>query len=158
MRHKDREFLSQAVELAREKSKLGNCGPFGAVIVHQGKVIAEGWNQVVLEGDPTAHAEVVAIRHACEKLGTHILAGCELFSSCEPCPMCFSAAVWARLDRVVFAETRHGAAKAGFDDSLLYEAVKSLDTQSLIQCEHQPLAAASEVFLEWEANPDKKRY
>ena len=151
-------FLLRAIELARDKSKDGQCGPFGAVVVKDDEILAEGWNQVVDSHDPTAHAEVVAIRKACARLGTNVLAGCVLYSSCEPCPMCFSAAVWARLDKVVFAETREGAAAAGFDDKRLYAALKQPDHQSLIVSIHKPLSAASDVFAAWKINPYKKLY
>ncbi|WP_369600064.1 nucleoside deaminase [Hahella sp. SMD15-11] len=151
-------FLERAVALAAEHSASGDCGPFGAVIVKDGKVVAEGWNRVVSGKDPTAHAEVVAIREACRVLDTHALEGCTLYSSCEPCPMCYSAAVWARVDRVVYAETRSGAARAGFDDDRLYQALQSGDLKRLVRMEHRPLPSASRVFDDWLANADKHPY
>jgi tRNA(Arg) A34 adenosine deaminase TadA len=113
--------MRKAIELAIENVNAALGGPFGAVIARQGHVIASGVNQVTTTNDPTAHAEIVAIRLACRKEKTFELRGCELFTSCEPCPMCLSAAYWARVDRVWFACTRDDAAAGGFDDSLLYE-------------------------------------
>ncbi|WP_205859104.1 nucleoside deaminase [Pleionea sediminis] len=154
----DKEFLERAIALAAENSKAGDNGPFGAVIVKNGEIIAEGWNQVVSSKDPTAHAEVVAIRRACDALNTNELSGAVLYSSCEPCPMCFSSAVWARVDRVVYAETRYGAAKAGFDDEVLYEAIADMKNQKLVPCEHMPMEEASKVFDSWISNENKIPY
>lgn len=155
---KDRNFLLRAIELAAQHSTQGDNGPFGAVIVKDGKIIAEGWNQVVSSKDPTAHAEVVTIRKACQTLDSHVLSGCTLYSSCEPCPMCFGASVWARLDRVVYAETRFGAAKAGFDDEIIYQAIEQGQSQQVIPCEHYPLDEASKVFTNWNLNSNKTAY
>ncbi|MEE4189925.1 MAG: nucleoside deaminase, partial [Roseobacter sp.] len=110
--------MRRALELAAACVGEQSGGPFGAVVLRGGEVIAEGQNLVTVSGDPTAHAEVVAIRRACERLGTFSLEGCELFSSCEPCPMCLGAISWAHLDRLYFAASRHDAARAGFDDAL----------------------------------------
>ena len=112
--------MRRAVRLSAERMREGAGGPFGAVIVKDGKVVAEGWNRVTSTNDPTAHAEVMAIRSACEKLGTFSLQGCEIYTSCEPCPMCLSAIYWARLDRIYFANSREDAAAIGFDDELIY--------------------------------------
>ena len=112
----DPEYMRHAIRLAEEMMRGGRGGPFGAVIVTDGQVIAEGYNKVTSDNDPTAHAEVVAIREACAKLGTFSLQGSEIFTSCEPCPMCLSAVYWARLDRIYYANTRDDAAKVGFDD------------------------------------------
>jgi len=114
--------MRRALRLA-ETSVAAGGGPFGALVVRNGEVLAEGHNRVVLDRDPTAHAEIVALRRAAAQLGTHVLAGCEVFTSCEPCPMCLGALVWARVERVWFSATRHDAAAAGFDDALLYEEV-----------------------------------
>ncbi|RMF14868.1 MAG: nucleoside deaminase [Gammaproteobacteria bacterium] len=154
----DREFLERAVALAAEHSADGDCGPFGAVLVKDGRIIAEGWNRVVSGQDPTAHAEVTAIRAACEALDTHELKGCTLYSSCEPCPMCFSAAVWARVDRIVYAETREGAARAGFDDDRLYRALQDCEPGRLVRMEHLPLASATRVFDRWLENDERIDY
>ncbi|WP_034273451.1 nucleoside deaminase [Haloechinothrix halophila] len=113
-------WLSFAVRLARENVAAGG-GPFGALIVRDGQLVATGTNRVTLDSDPTAHAEVVAIREACRKLATFDLTGCELVSSCEPCPLCVSAALWARVDRVSYTADRYDAAKAGFDDLAFYD-------------------------------------
>ncbi|HEY6168831.1 MAG TPA: nucleoside deaminase, partial [Verrucomicrobiae bacterium] len=114
------EFMHEAIRLSREKMLAGNGGPFGAVVVKNSKVIGRGWNRVTSTNDPTAHAEVTAIREACQTLGDFRLAGCELYTSCEPCPMCLAAIYWARIERVYFACARQDAAAAGFDDEFLY--------------------------------------
>lgn len=116
----DDRWLAQAVDLAVANVGEGG-GPFGAVIVRDGEVIATGQNRVTRDLDPTAHAEVMAIRAACAELGDHSLAGCVLFTSCEPCPLCVAACLWARLERVVYAADRHDAARGGFDDHEFYE-------------------------------------
>lgn len=112
--------MQHALRLARESATRGG-GPFGAVVVHGGEVLATGANRVVLDRDPTAHAEVVALREAARRLGTHVLAGCDVYTSCEPCPMCLGALLWARVDRVWFSASRRDAAAAGFDDAVLYD-------------------------------------
>ena len=113
--------MRRAIELATENAGSGRGGPFGAVVVRDGEVIAEGTNQVTAGNDPTAHAEVMAIRRACAELGTFHLAGCEIYASCEPCPMCLGAIYWARLDRLWFGAGRRDAAAAGFSDELIYD-------------------------------------
>lgn len=117
----DFEFLGRALALARSNVGAGRGGPFGALIVRGGAIVAEGSNLVTSSHDPTAHAEVVAIRAACQLLGDHRLHGCTIYCSCEPCPMCLASIYWSRLDRMVFAATKHDAAQAGFDDAFLYE-------------------------------------
>jgi len=154
----DKNFLERAVELAAIHSENGKNGPFGAVVVKSGKIIAEGWNRVTECSDPSAHAEIVAIRKACEILETHILEDCTIYTSCEPCPMCFSAIIWSRIERVVFAETRHGAAKAGFDDHLIYEAINSGENQNIVVCEHHAMHEARKVFDDWITNENKEAY
>ena len=133
-------------------------GPFGAVVVKDGKVIAEGWNRVTSTNDPTAHAEVIAIRAACAKLGTFSLAGCEIYTSCEPCPMCLSAIYWARLDRIYFANSRKDAAAIGFDDDFLYREVEKPIEARTIPAVKLDLPEAKAVFDEWERKPDKVEY
>src|SRR6204780_2099180 len=113
----DSRCMERAIQLSLENVRSGRGGPFAAVVAKDGKIIAEAANRVTVENDPTAHAEIVAIREACRKLGTFHLTDCELYSSCEPCPMCLGAIYWARLARVYFASTDADAAKAGFDDS-----------------------------------------
>ena len=116
----DEHWLSTAVDLAVANVADGG-GPFGAVVVRNGELLARGQNRVTRDNDPTAHAEVQAIRAACVRLGDFALAGCVLYTSCEPCPLCLAAALWARVDRVVYAADRHDAARAGFDDRAFYE-------------------------------------
>lgn len=121
MNQKDQFFLQKAIQLALHGMNSGAGGPFGAVIVKDGKIVGEGWNSVTSTNDPTAHAEVVAIRNACKNLGDFQLKDCTIYSSCEPCPMCLGAIYWARPKRLVFAASHEDAAKAGFDDSFIYE-------------------------------------
>ncbi|WP_181311520.1 nucleoside deaminase [Nocardioides campestrisoli] len=120
----DNDWLAEAVSLATENVSTGG-GPFGALVVRDGTLVATGVNRVTLDLDPTAHAEVSAIRAACRRLGSFSLAGCVLYTSCEPCPLCVAATLWARLDRVVFAADRHDAARGGFDDHAFYELIES---------------------------------
>ena len=121
--HGNPVFMQQAIALATESVESGRGGPFGAVVVRDGEVIATGSNLVTANNDPTAHAEVVAIRNACAKLGDFVLKGCEIYTSCEPCPMCLAAIYWARLDGIYFGSTAADAAEAGFDDAFLYREV-----------------------------------
>ena len=153
-----RAFMRHAVKLSAERMREGAGGPFGAVIVKDGKVIAEGWNKVTSTNDPTAHAEVSAIRAACAKLGTFSLAGCDIYTSCEPCPMCLSAIYWARLDRIYFANSRQDAAAIGFDDALIYDEVPKPIDQRIIPTVKLDLPEAEAVFAEWRAKPDKVQY
>jgi tRNA(Arg) A34 adenosine deaminase TadA len=154
----DKKFMRYAIELARRGVETNSGGPFGAVVVKDGEIIGEGWNCVTSENDPTAHAEIVAIRAACEKLGEFQLDGCVLYTSCEPCPMCMGAIYWARPEKVFFACTREDAAIIGFDDKFIYEELekkfedRELKTASLLRDE------ALAVFKIWEAKPDKIEY
>jgi tRNA(Arg) A34 adenosine deaminase TadA len=154
----EQDFMARAIALAREKMNAGDGGPFGAVIVRDGEIIAEGWNQVTSTNDPTAHAEVVAIRSACAKLGTFNLPDCDIYASCEPCPMCLGTVYWARLRRLYYASTRVEAAAAGFDDDFIYReiplepAARSIPGIRLVTPE-SPLP-----FKEWAAKPDKVEY
>ncbi|MCB9916104.1 MAG: nucleoside deaminase [Planctomycetes bacterium] len=154
----DLSALREALRLAHENVVRHGGGPFGAVVTRGGAVVAVGQNQVTRACDPTAHAEVVAIRAACAQLGTFDLSGCEIHSSCEPCPMCLSAIHWARLERLTFAGTRHDAAAAGFDDELLYRelalppAARALPTVQALRGEAQA------AFEAWRALPDKQAY
>src|SRR6202046_179086 len=125
-------FMARALALSLENVRSGRGGPFGAVIVRGGKIIAEGVNSVTATNDPTAHAEMVAIREACRKLGSFELTGCEIYTSCEPCPMCLGAIYWARPDRVYFGSTAEDAANAGFDDSFIYREISQLHAQRKI--------------------------
>ena len=154
----DQDFMRAAIALSHRMMEDGKGGPFGAVIVRGGEIIAEGYNQVTSANDPTAHGEVMAIREACAKLGTFSLKDCDIYTSCEPCPMCLSAIYWARLRRMVYANSRQDAARIGFDDEFLYQEVakdidaRSLPTTRLLEDE------AIEAFKAWDANPDKIPY
>jgi len=154
----DQDFLRQAVELSRRGMEDGAGGPFGAVIVLDGRIVGEGWNRVTSANDPTAHAEVVAIRDACARLGRFDLHGAVIYSSCEPCPMCLSAIHWARLDRLVYANNRYDAAAIGFDDALIYEQVMLPPDARILPCHHLPLPEARSVFQDWLTKPDRVPY
>lgn len=151
-------FLARAIRLSREHMERGHGGPFGAVIVQEGRVVAEGWNQVTTMMDPTAHAEVVAIRAAAACLGTFTLAGCTLYTSCEPCPMCLAAAWWARIDRVVHGATREDAAAAGFDDARLYDELVLPVKKRHLRLESLLREEAAQVLRAWREKPDKVPY
>lgn len=157
-RPEDAVLLARAVALSREHMEAGAGGPFGAVIASADGVVAEGWNQVTSALDPTAHAEVVAIRRAAQALGRFSLAGTTLYTSCEPCPMCLAAAYWARVDRVVFANTRAQAAAIGFDDAFLYEQVALPPEARSLPMDHVPTPEAEAVFAAWLAKPDRVPY
>lgn len=149
--------MREAIKLSAESVQSGG-GPFGAVIVRDGEIIARGENRVTVCNDPTAHAEVSAIREAAARMGTYDLSGCEIYSSCEPCPMCLGAIYWARLDRLYYASTRADAANVGFDDAHIYEELpldpsqRELPTQTLLREE------AQRVFEAWAGKLDKKEY
>lgn len=143
-----RQFLQQAVDVARDNVSRGG-GPFGALIVRQGQVIATGANRVTANRDPTAHAEVMAIRNACESLQDFQLTDCVLYTSCEPCPMCLGAIYWARLQAVYFACNRFDAAGAGFDDSFIYDEIPRSPAERGIPMYYLPLDAAGSPFQSW---------
>jgi tRNA(Arg) A34 adenosine deaminase TadA len=153
-----KDLMRRAIALSADKMRAGFGGPFGAVIARHGEIIAEGFNQVTSNQDPTAHAEVVAIREACRKLGSFSLQGCEMYTSCEPCPMCLGAIYWARLDRVYYANTRTDAAAIGFDDDHIYrELDKPIDDRAVrfIRLDSEE---ARKIFQEWLEKPDKIPY
>jgi guanine deaminase len=152
------DFMGHAIDLSVRQMRAGAGGPFGAVIVKDGKVIAEGWNQVTSTNDPTAHAEVTAIRRACQELGTFDLKGCEIYTSCEPCPMCLAAIYWARLDRIYYGNTRQDAAAIGFDDEFLYQELPKPINERSIPTAQLDAARAKAAFDEWERKGDKVRY
>lgn len=154
----DKEFLQQAVDLAVENAESGQGGPYGAVIVKEGRVIASSGNKVTTNIDPTAHAEVMAIRLACKQLNNFQLQGCILYSSCEPCPMCLGAIYWARLAKVYFACSRHDAAAANFDDSFIYDEISVLPHQRRIAMLHLNLPNAMQPFKIWAEKSDKVLY
>ena len=151
-------WMEEAVALARAGMRIHGGGPFGAVVVANGELVGRGCNQVTPLLDPTAHAEITAIRDACRALQRFDLGGCVLYTSCEPCPMCLSAIYWARLDRVYFASTRKDAAGIGFDDDFIYQQIPlELSARSLPMIQ-LPTPAAADLFSDWSANPNKIPY
>ena len=153
----DREFMRRAIDLSIENIDMGG-GPFGAVIVRDGKLIASGTNRVVPNNDPTAHAEVVAIRNACRELETFDLSGCTVYTSCEPCPMCLSALYWAGVERICYANTKRDAAAIAFDDSYIYDQLRLDYDRRTIHCEHFMRDEALEAFRKWSEKLDKVEY
>jgi guanine deaminase len=154
----DERHLARAIALSRERMEANLGGPFGAVIVRDGAVLAEGWNEVTSSNDPTAHAEVTAIRKACHAVGTFSLEGATLYTSCEPCPMCLASAYWARVSRIVYANTRDEAADIGFDDAFIYDEMPRAPHERSLRMEHHPHEAARAAFQAWAVKPDKVRY
>jgi guanine deaminase len=150
--------MRRAIELSLDMMRSGRGGPFGAVIVKDGKIVAEGFNQVISTNDPTAHAEVVAVRLACQALGTFDLTGCEIYTSCEPCPMCLSAIYWAGLGRIYYSNDRHDAAKVGFRDDFLYHEIPLPLDQRTIPIQRLLRAEGWAAFEEWDRKPDKIHY
>jgi guanine deaminase len=148
----DEIFLQRAIDLALAGSDSGAGGPFGAVVVCDGEIVAEGWNRVVVDNDPTAHAEIVALRAAGNQLKRFHLAGCTLYASSEPCPMCLSAAYWARIERIVFASLRSEAAALGFCDDALYEELRLPAAERRLPMHHLPLPGAAEPLRRWQDN------
>ncbi len=151
------EFLREAVRLATDSVEEGG-GPFGAVVVRAGQVVGRGRNRVTESCDPTAHAEVVAIRDACANLGSHQLERCDLYTSSEPCPMCLGAIYWARPDAVYFANARDEAAAAGFDDAFIYDEIERLPGDRRIRMCRVEVEDADEPFRLWEAKSDRVEY
>ncbi len=155
---KQEKFMREAIRLSIENVNYGNGGPFGAVIVKDNKIIARGVNKVTTDNDPTAHAEVVAIRNACKELGSFQLDGCEIYTSCEPCPMCLGAIYWARPDKLYYANTKKDAAEIDFDDNFIYQELelpygeRKLKTIQLLRDE------AIEAFELWKNSNDKVEY
>jgi guanine deaminase len=154
----ENNFMQRAIALALENVPSGRGGPFGALVVRNGEIIAEATNSVTSLQDPTAHAEIVAIRQACKKLGEFHLAGCEIYASCEPCPMCLGAIYWARLARIYFAATAADAANAGFDDSFMYQEISKPHAQRKIPMVQLMREEALNPFRAWEQKPDKVSY
>lgn len=153
-----RRYLERSIGLAHEGMAASKGGPFGCVIVKDGQVLAEGYNRVTSDQDPTAHAEIVAIREACRRLGAYQLQGCTLFSSCEPCPMCLGAIYWARPEAVYYAAGRNDAARAGFDDALIYGEIDMKGEERSIPFTHVPMQDAAAVFDEWKRLTAKQSY
>jgi tRNA(Arg) A34 adenosine deaminase TadA len=150
--------MARAIQLAIENARSGQGGPFGALVVRDGSGIAEGVNRVTSTNDPTAHAEVLAIRQACQKLGLFELKTCELYTSCEPCPMCLGAIYWARLSRVYFGSFAADASKAGFDDSFIYREIAQPHAQRGIPMIQMMREEALAAFLAWQEKPNKIPY
>ncbi|MBR4951409.1 MAG: nucleoside deaminase [Alistipes sp.] len=153
----DQKFMQMAIELSIENIDSGG-GPFGAIIVRNGELIATGANRVVPNNDPTAHAEVVAIRNACQKLQTFDLGGCTVYTSCEPCPMCLSALYWAGIERICYANTKRDAAAIEFDDSFIYDQLRLDYDHRSIHCEHFMRSEALAAFVKWQNKTDKVEY
>lgn len=152
------EFMWEAIRLSIQNIRDGNGGPFACVIAKDGKIVARGTNCVTSTNDPTAHAEVVAIRNACKALNTFQLDGCEIYTSCEPCPMCLGAIYWARPDKVYYANSREDAAKIGFDDLFLYEELPKKISERKIPTSQLMREEALAAFREWDQKQDKIRY
>ena len=155
---KEKKFLDRAIKLSEQGMKSGNGGPFGCVIVLGDKIVGEGSNMVISSNDPTAHAEVVAIRAACKKLGTYQLTECDIYTSCEPCPMCLGAIYWARPKKVIYANTREEAAAIEFDDDFIYNEINAKMNERKIPFIHCPHPAAKEVFIQWKNWDGKAKY
>ena len=152
------EFLRRAIELANENVRMGKGGPFGAVIVKDGKIVGEGANSVTRLNDPSAHAEVMAIRDACKNLNDFSLVGCDLYTSCLPCPLCLSTAYWARLNQIYYGSNAHDAAEAGFDDAFLYDEFLKPADQRLLKTTLLLKKPAAEPFRLWNNSLKKIRY
>ena len=151
------EFMKKAIELSIESVNSGG-GPFGCVIVKNDKIISEGSNKVTSSNDPTAHGEIVAIREACKKINNFSLSGCELYSTCEPCPMCLSAIYWARIDKIYYANTRKDAQKIDFDDSLIYSEFQKNINERKIPMIQMMRNEALKAFELWDKKIDKVKY
>jgi tRNA(Arg) A34 adenosine deaminase TadA len=154
----DDTYLRRAIEVARDGMHHHEAGPFGAVVVKQGQVVAEAFNEVTRSGDPSAHAEVLAIRRACQRLSSHVLTGCSIYSSCEPCPMCLGAVYWARLDRLVFAAGRADAREIGFDDDLIYHELQRPFAERRLPTEQRLQAEARDMMQAWLDVDPTRRY
>lgn len=155
---REEKFMQEAISLSEEAMKKNDGGPFGCVIVKHDKIISRGNNRVTSTNDPTAHAEIVAIREACKSLGTFQLEGCEIYTSCEPCPMCLGAIYWARPEVIYYANSRNDASKIGFDDSLIYDEMNAdLNTRKILMI-NIASDQAKEVFKKWMDKKDKIPY
>jgi guanine deaminase len=154
----ENSFMRKAIEISVENVERNTGGPFAAVVVHDGQALAVGVNCVTSTNDPTAHAEVVAIRAACRTLRHFSLAGCELYTTCEPCPMCLGAIYWARINKVFFGNTREDAAGIGFDDSIIYEQLSLAPTERSIPMQRMMAEEAAEAFRAWQRSARKILY
>jgi guanine deaminase len=152
------QFMREAIRLARENAENSTGGPFGAVVVRAGQIIGRGSNRVTVGNDPTAHAEIIAIREACKAAKTWVLDGCEIYCSCEPCPMCLAAIYWARIGRLFYAAQREDAAHAGFDDELIYRELCLPMAERQVVCKQIFRPEALAVMAQWKAQPNKVMY
>ena len=153
-----KEFMSEAIKLSIDNVVSGNGGPFGAVVVKNGVIIGRGTNEVTESNDPTAHAEVVAIRNACNELGSHQLDGCEIYCSCEPCPMCLGAIYWARPDKVYFGNTKKDAAQINFDDEFIYMEIAKPISERQLFTQQMMRDEALVAFQAWSSKSDREEY
>ena len=151
------KFMLKAIELSIKSAKTTG-GPFGCVIVKENKIVSEGYNKVTLTNDPTAHGEIVAIRDACDKLNTFNLSGCELYSSCEPCPMCLSAIYWSRIDKIFYANSRDDAKNIDFDDSFIYSEINKKIEDRKVEMIQMLRDDALKAFKIWDKKADKIKY
>ena len=158
MGESEKKFMREAIRLAEEGMNSDSGGPFGAVVVKNGEIIARGFNRVTSDNDPTAHAEVIAIREACKKLGTFQLDDCEIYTSCEPCPMCLGAIYWARPRKVYYACTREDAALANFDDQFIYDELELKIDARKVPFENMIRDEGRHVFQKWVMKADKTEY
>ena len=154
----EEKFMMEAIRLSQKCLSEGKGGPFGAVVVKDGKIVGRGSNHVTINNDPTAHAEVMAIREACHNLNSFQLTGCEIYTSCEPCPMCLGAIYWARPDRIYYAANQVDAAKAGFDDSFIYKEIALNPTDRKIPASQHLRDEANKTFDAWMKNTEKIEY
>jgi tRNA(Arg) A34 adenosine deaminase TadA len=154
----DKKFLERAIALSESGMNSGHGGPFGCVIVKDNEIVGEGNNMVTILNDPTAHAEIVAIRNACKKIDDYQLTGCIIYSSCEPCPMCLGAIYWARAEKVIYANTRQDAASIEFDDHLIYKEISAAMHERKIPFVHSPHPKAKEIFEAWKNWEGKQKY
>ncbi len=158
MKNKHNSFMQRAIELAENGMEKGHGGPFGAVVVKDGEIVGEGFNSVIHSNDPTAHAEVMAIRNSCKNLGSFELKDCTIYTSCEPCPMCLGAIYWARIEKVVYAAKKEDAAQISFDDDNFYgEMAKDMKDRQ-IDFEELLREKALPLFSKWNQKPDKTTY
>ncbi len=155
---REEKFMMEAIALSQKAMDNNEGGPFGCVIVKNDMIIGRGNNRVTSSNDPTAHAEIVAIRDACSRLGTFQLEDCEIYTSCEPCPMCLAAIYWARAKRIYAANSRHDAADAGFDDAMLYEEINNATAVRKIPIQYLHREMANEVFKSWNEKENKIKY
>ncbi len=152
------DYMHQAIQLAEQGMRRGDGGPFGAVVVKEKKIIGSGWNKVLKTNDPTAHAEIVAIRSACSRTGDYWLEGCQIYSTCEPCPMCLAAIYWARINSLTFAATRSDAATLNFDDAMIYKEINRPVSERSIETHQCLREKALQVMQLWPALDSRRLY